>query len=346
MINVVPGGTIISPLAGGMLHSLDHGGHAEWAHDLAVPPYVQRCVHYIAGHEVREKFPSDSIRRNQSLPDNSIEWVFPGMHSDVGGGYKPAAAASQEGRSNELGRITLNLMYIEAYKAGVPLDEPAAVMAGAGALFSISPELERTFNHYMAPAPAWVQEGLETAIIWHMNRYYEWRESRRRRMRDGRLQIAVADQYMAITDAEWESDVLSIAEAQTGYFTRNVGVQKSAIFDAYKHKIVGAMKPEERADFDLFFDKYVHDSVAGFKQQMKEASAALALTERSRWSKNRKYFVGKRDGRFMYWRYESDGTAYAGVKFDDSDVNENYDSEESKRARQGALEAEDFARTR
>jgi hypothetical protein len=337
---------VLGSVAGGVLRGLDKGGHAVWANDLAIPPYVRRCVHYVAGHEVREKFPSDSIRRNRVLPDNSVEWVFPGMHSDVGGGYAASDPAYQEGRSNELARIPLNLMYIEAYKAGVPLDEPSVVMARAGALFSISPELERTFVNYMGAEPEWVKGSLETGIIWHMQRYYEWRESRRRRMKDGRLKVAVSDPYMAITDSEWESDVMAIASAQTGYFKSAVGVQKSAIFDAYKHKLLSTMKPEERADFDLFFDKYVHDSIAGFKKQMRDAGAAVALTELSRWSINRKYFVGKRDGRFMYWRYESDGTAYADVKFDDTNVNENYDSVEAKRARQGAIEAREYGRTR
>ncbi|RZI83379.1 MAG: DUF2235 domain-containing protein [Rubrivivax sp.] len=342
----LPGGLLLGPTAGGVLRELDKGGHAAWAQDIAIPPYVGRCVHFVAGHEVREKFPSDSVRQNKVLPSNCVEVVYPGVHSDVGGGYGPANDAYQEGRVNELARIPLCHMYIEAYKAGVPLDSPADVQARAGSLFDISPELERVFNGYMSGAPAWINERLESAVVWHMNRYYEWRESRRRRMNDKRLQPTKVDPYMHITDAEWEKDVLAIARARTGFFKGGGGVQESAIFDAYQRKLVGAMKPDERQDFDLLFDKYVHDSIAGFKKQMKEASAALALTEMSRWSVNRKYFVGRRGNRFLYWRYETDGTAYADIKFDDSNIAENYDSEEAKRARQGELEAREFQRTR
>ncbi|RQP23751.1 T6SS phospholipase effector Tle1-like catalytic domain-containing protein [Piscinibacter terrae] len=343
---LLPGGIVIGPAAGGVLHEIDEGGHAAWAHDLTITPYVDRCVHFVAGHEVREKFPSDSIRRNKDLPANSVELVYPGMHSDVGGGYGWASPSYQEGRSNELARIPLCHMFIEAYKAGVPLDPPDAVLKRAGTLFDISEELERTYWTYMGPAPSWAMESLETAVVWHMQHYYEWRESRRRRLNDGRLKIAVQDKYMEMTDKDWADDVQNIAESQTGYFRSQIGVQQHAIYDAYKHKLMDTMKPQERADFDLFFDRYVHDSIAGFKQQMIEAWTGLRVVEASRWSINRKYFMGKRGKRFLYWRYESDGTAYAGVRFDDNDVDENYDSEEARRARQGALEAREFQWTR
>jgi hypothetical protein len=328
------------------MREVDKGGHAVWAQDLAIPEYVDRCVHFVAGHEVREKFPGDSVRQNKTLPSNCVETVYPGMHSDVGGGYGPANDSYQEGRANELARIPLCHMYIEAFKAGVPLDLPAQVLARSGALFNISSELESAFNGYMGAAPEWIHERIESAIVWHMNRYYEWRESRRRRMGDRRLIPVKVDPYMHVTDAEWEVDVLAIARGRTGFFRGGTGVQESAIFDAYQRKLVGSMKPGERKEFDLLFDKYVHDSIAGFKKQMKEASSALGMTELSRWSINRKYFMGRRGNRFLFWRYESDGTAYADIKFDDSGVAENYDSEEAKRARQGDLEAREFQLTR
>lgn len=306
-------GIILGPAAGGVLHAVDEGGHAEWANDLAIPAYVRKCVHYVAGHEAREKFPSDSVRRDQEMPANCVETVYPGMHSDVGGGYAPADPASQEGRSNELARIPLCHMYIEAYKAGVPFKAPAEVLATAGALFEISPELERVFDVYMDGAP----EGgaLESTIIWHMNRYYEWRESRRRRLKDGRLKPpGGVDPFMAVTDAEWEKDVVNVAENRTGWIKTNSYPHEQAMFDAYKRKLVGAMQPAQRADFDLFFDRYMHDSIAGFKKQMRDESRALAMTELSRWSVNRQIFMGKRGKQFLYWRYEGWLPEHGGTK--------------------------------
>jgi len=304
----------------------DDGGHASWAHDMTIPDYVDRCVHYVAGHEVREKFPSDSVRKNKNLPSNCVEIVYPGMHSDVGGGYEPADDSRTEGRSNELSRIPLCHMYIEAYKAGVPLDEPAKVLKRAGELFNID-AVKPLFDLYMSKAPTLENTRLENAVVWHMNRYYAWREGRRKRMELGQLKPVQADPYMTITDAEWKEDVLRIAAAHKAKDKGALGIQETAIFEALEGKALDAMTQEERAGFNLFFDKYVHDSIAGFKKQMREANSTLGKTELSRWSVGRRYFVGKVGKRFSYWRYESAGTGLAGIRFVDSDKR-NYEGED------------------
>jgi hypothetical protein len=313
-----PIGTVVGSAAGGTLHQIDKGGHAEWAKDLRIPRYVARCVHYIAAHEVREKFPSDSVREDTVIPANCVEQFYPGMHSDVGGGY---AWVSQEGRTNELSRVPLNNMFIEAWKAGVPLKPPSDVMASARELFEITPDLEAAWNAYMgvgesasAGAPPSSQR-LETQVIWHMNRYYHWRAGRRRRLRDGRLAPPSGiDPYMKITDEEWSKDIVSVAESRTGWLRNNVHAHEEAMFEAYTGKWLASLSPSLRRDFDRFFDRYVHDSIAGFKLQMKEASVALFHTEMSRWSRNRQYFMGKRGEDFLYWRYEGWTPEYSGTK--------------------------------
>lgn len=306
---LLPGvGTLIGQVAGGLLRGLDEGGHAQWARDLRIPSYVVQCVHYVAAHEVREKFPSDSVREDQSVPTNSLEVFYPGMHSDVGGGYAPVC---QEGRTNELARVPLNNMFIEAWKAGVPFRSITEILADVGSLFEISAELEQGWNVYMGHSGAKGLGGppasgrLEDQVVWHMNRYYQWRASRRRRLRDGRLQPpGGVDPYMKVTDAEWDKDLREVAQARTGWIRSNVHEHQQAMFDAFEGRWIAALQKDVREAFDRFFDQYVHDSVAGFKQQMKEASAALYYAEMSRWSRNRQYFVGKRDDRFLYWRYE------------------------------------------
>jgi uncharacterized protein (DUF2235 family) len=64
-------------------------GHGDWADGLAIPEVVKHCVHFIAGHEFRNSFPVDSVVRAGSKPANCKEVVYPGVHSDVGGGYRP-----------------------------------------------------------------------------------------------------------------------------------------------------------------------------------------------------------------------------------------------------------------
>ncbi|MDR2853477.1 MAG: DUF2235 domain-containing protein [Burkholderiaceae bacterium] len=312
-------GAIAGAVGGATLKAIDDGGHAAWANDLRIPGYVRRCVHFVASHEVREKFPCDSVRQNLALPSNCVEVFYPGMHSDVGGGYSRSA---QEGRSNELANVALNNMFIEAWRAGVPLMEPSAVMADAGGLFEISEALERAWNNYMSQNDEGSKEGppggdgLQANIIWHMNRYYQWRESRRRRLNDGRLKKEGVDPYMAITDKEWSDDVEQLARTMTGYLTAQfmVSDQQKAIFNAYQVKNcwLGKQPDDIRRRFDLFFDHYVHDSIAGFKQQMAESEVGPA--ERSRWFVNRQYFVGKQGSKSLYWQYAGDKAESSGAK--------------------------------
>ncbi|MBN3851850.1 DUF2235 domain-containing protein [Paraburkholderia sp. Ac-20340] len=309
----------LGPVLGGALYGfVDEGGHAAWANDLRIPAYVRQCVHFVASHECREKFPSDSVREDQTVPSNCVETYYPGMHSDVGGGY---TSNSQEGRTNELANVPLNNLYIEAWKAGVPLKPPAQVMETAGALFAISPELEDLWNVYMAqgneqasgPAPGGSR--LETHVIWHMNRYYQWRASRSRRLHDGRLKPpGGVDHYMAITDAEWNDDTDQIRRMAGGFLTSTISDQMKAIDAATRvnGNWLGGLDPTLRQKFDRFFDLYVHDSIAGFKNQM--ADSYVSFAEASRWTTSRRYFMGKRDKKFLYWTYAGDKAEQAATQ--------------------------------
>lgn len=85
--------------------------------DLVVDPRVKMCVHYIAGNELRFSFPVDLINKKngESANKNWKEIVYPGMHSDVGGGYAP----DDQGVSDNFARIPLKAMLDEAVNAGV-----------------------------------------------------------------------------------------------------------------------------------------------------------------------------------------------------------------------------------
>ena len=300
---------VLGPVVSIPLRLIDGGGHAAWASDLRIPGYVRFCEHFVAAHEVREKFPSDSVRDDQVMPNNCRETFYPGAHSDVGGGYE---SMTQEGRTNELARIPLCNMYLSAYSAGVPFKPPKDVLSSAGSLFDISDELRECFSNYMEHISA--DERLESQCISHMNAYYHWRWGRteRRRERDKRTRelvlsgqsvvTATSDSYMSTTDREWDEDVVSIAEKRTGFFRWRTVPHEDAIFQAWKGTLRKALSPAKLAKFDMFFDRYVHDSIAGFKNQMSDAYVSAA--EKSRWATNRRYFIGKRGGKFLYWQYE------------------------------------------
>ena len=63
-------------------------GHGSWANGLQIPPAVELAVHYVAAHEIRNSFPVDSVCDGGRKPGNCKEMVYPGVHSDVGGGYR------------------------------------------------------------------------------------------------------------------------------------------------------------------------------------------------------------------------------------------------------------------
>ncbi|MBK4783918.1 MAG: DUF2235 domain-containing protein [Pantoea sp. Pent] len=109
-------------------------GHMGWADGSQELPaekiyggLIKKCVHLVSSHEQRLCFPLDSIRRpDGTYPANSEEVVYPGMHSDLGGGYPPGdqGKANGDGDSLLLSQIALNEMYAAAFESGAPLNVP------------------------------------------------------------------------------------------------------------------------------------------------------------------------------------------------------------------------------
>lgn len=109
-------------------------GHMSWADNTQELPnektyggLIKNCVHLVSSHEQRLCFPLDSIRRaDGQYPANSKEIVYPGMHSDIGGGYPPGDQGKANGEDDSLllSQIALNDLYCRAFHAGAPLKVP------------------------------------------------------------------------------------------------------------------------------------------------------------------------------------------------------------------------------
>ena len=105
-------------------------GHMSWAdgnQELPGGGLVKRCLHLAAGFEQRLCFPLESIRRESgSYPVNSVEVIYPGVHSDLGGGYPPGDQGKAIGRDDRLllSQIALNDLYADAFAHGAPLKVP------------------------------------------------------------------------------------------------------------------------------------------------------------------------------------------------------------------------------
>lgn len=147
--------------------------HNTYAKELAIPPIVERCVHMVAGHELRFAFPLDSVRRDGRYPTNVIEYVYAGAHSDVGGGY----AQNEQGRSNSYAKLPLHLMYREAKMAGVPLISISDLPTIASEYFKVEPQAVSLFRAYMNALET-TGESLEEQAFGHLKLYWRWRKLR------------------------------------------------------------------------------------------------------------------------------------------------------------------------
>ncbi len=197
-------------------------GHMGWADGTLrlsdSEEFLERCVHMVAAHEQRSCFPLDSIRR-QANPDDpdclstyrngTREYIYPGMHSDVGGGYPPGdQGKAAAGGKEVLSQIALHHMYDEAYKVGAPLqappeafnmalkhDRPWLVMSDSTSIeFQVDPTLIERFNTWldnMDNGPLEEVMAREAGVItgWRISRYamnwIKWTSLNRRVLQNG-----------------------------------------------------------------------------------------------------------------------------------------------------------------
>ena len=138
--------------------------------NLVVPDCVENCVHLIAGHEIRFSFPVDIISKGGKYRPNWIELVYPGVHSDVGGGYDKVV----QGISNNYSRIPMRKMMRVATKAGVRMLDFDTMAVDRPLLyqerFLIHPETEARFKNYMAAVNP--PDAIGGAVAAHMKALY------------------------------------------------------------------------------------------------------------------------------------------------------------------------------
>lgn len=159
--------------------SLLWDGHAEWAdadYSMRIPDDVP-CVHIVAAHEFRRSFPLDSAHVGNRLPAKTVEWVCPGMHSDVGGGYLPKEQGKgvDSAGADMNSRIPLLFMYREARLAGVPLKLELA-SAAIQKQFRITVDVIKDFNAYLAQCK--VKEGSLHDVMGEQRKLFiQWRKT-------------------------------------------------------------------------------------------------------------------------------------------------------------------------
>lgn len=163
-----------APGANPAAHSLGNG-HASWGDKMAIPDVVEKCAHFVAAHEQRNSFPSDSVRVGNAYPSSCEEYVYPGMHSDVGGGYQPGEQGRSVDNAQKLSQLPLLHMHALAVAHGVPLQGVNEIpVAEYKEYFQLSPVLHKRWNHYMDTAGRG-NKPLGQMVLAHTRLWYQWR---------------------------------------------------------------------------------------------------------------------------------------------------------------------------
>lgn len=273
-------------------------GHQSWADNTQeIHPGVERCVHYVAGHEVRACFPLDSVRVKSTYPANAIEIMYPGSHSDVGGGYSPNDLGISPKPEDSMAIIPGVNMYHEARASGVPLKPKGRLDPDIWTDLVPSGETIRAFNAYLHAAKIG-SAPVEEMGRRHMGLYFSHRFKHRAEFFQRAPYLSASSKERDYLKKTQECLIerlssLKVVTRQDIPKTTQVPTAKqdsqpamSPDFDPPKiaaryesfcngsklsHQTeqavavaksinVDAVKPE----IEHFFDHYVHDSVAGF----------------------------------------------------------------------------------
>jgi hypothetical protein len=271
-------------------------GHHEWAQveDLKIDRRVKNWRHFVGLLEGRASFPLDSARDGNGYPPNGAEIAYPGVHSDIGGGY----AIGEQGRAMyynddrwqpndafKLSQIPLNDMFIAAKAAMVPwvaFDSEQGLRNSLPEAFGIHPSLRTEMASYFANCGIAPTLPIEEMTRQHQLQYLAWRYQVRDRFenlpgtkratsntewRSGREDLIKGNytfkrQIMRLEDNSLMKWIMS---PETG----SAGAAMEALFRSPNAKKILDDAKERSTSVPAvvahFFDQYVHDSYAGFK---------------------------------------------------------------------------------
>ena len=260
-------------------------GHWSWANRILkpLPASVKSGRHYIASQELRMNFPVTRLRANGG---DFQEVYFPGMHSDVGGGYAPGDfGRSRSTQGSLLSQIPLAHMFKAARLAGVPFTPFSELEQSVKDDFAIDKDLASAWNAYTSELD---QNG--AILKKHMELYYRWRAARLNTLeKTASYKAANAQAQQDMRDAnrmlvgdlealeyrrtappkmagDGDSDPFSVhdlARMNQWHYYRAQNRTPLDKWEAWALSIFRAPQPLPD-DVLRFFDDYVHDSFAGF----------------------------------------------------------------------------------
>lgn len=259
-------------------------GHMSWADNaLQIHPAVRRCVHMVAAHEVRATFPLDSARVHGQYPGNVQEIMYPGAHSDVGGGYAPGAIGVYPRMEDNLSVFAGQDMYHAARIAGVPMVPWDNLDKTFRDTWLPSKELIRAYNGYLNTCG--VSAGpVDEMHRQHMGLYhsyrYKWRNEFTTRKMAYRHARTAAEQQSLLKVQNRFLQAIALGVAPADRVSTSPAAEASLVeqkhmklvklgiqipVEAKQHiEVARHIQPERvTPEIDFLFDWFVHDSVAG-----------------------------------------------------------------------------------
>jgi hypothetical protein len=252
---------------------------------MQIHPAIEQCVHFVAGHEVRAAFPLDSVRVGGVYPGNAKEVMYPGAHSDLGGGYAPNALGIAPENANEMARIPGAQMYNEARLAGVPFLSWGELPAKYQADLTVAQKTADDFNAYIK-ATKIAAGPVEEVHRQHMSLYLSYRYKYRNSIGSlpfyQRASVPHKGFIKVTTDTfnnrlrqltaypippSDESFNLADAIALQQKVAKAAGLGASSESAAVRHlyTMADAITPQNLTPLiEDFLGTYVHDSMAGF----------------------------------------------------------------------------------
>ncbi|WP_257462023.1 DUF2235 domain-containing protein [Archangium lipolyticum] len=218
-----------------------------------------------------------SVLEGFFYPDNCFEIVLPGVHSDVGGGYRQGEGA----RSSMLSLIPLRMMHDTASMAGVPLVQKFSTEqqlkdfgldADGSKRFGT---LLARFNHYMKAVDCASDAGLGRKVLAHMKLYYRWRFYKIARDLKARLagRLTQDERRLRASEPRWAAEKKQQAarmealkseemkhRAAAGMFT-GPGMGPAMLLKSQADSMAEFLKLAEQKKDEYLAVKSIHDTI-------------------------------------------------------------------------------------
>jgi len=282
----------------GLANLYDDGtlaGHQSWAdNNLEIHPAIERCVHFVAGHEVRACFPLDSVRVKSRYPSNAKEIMYPGAHSDIGGGYAPGDLGISPDNSDMFSIIPGVRMYQEALLSGVPLLPLDLLPRTDQDALKPSASTIKKFNAYLQDAKAG-SAPVEELLRHHMALYFSYRFKYRHSFESRPLFTSASSTHQDYLRKTQATLIQRLAQLRHGdpmdhafdpavaartYRQQQVALEKATGIEGLSKDTLRMQRlcaVAERIDIkkvtpgvEALLESGVHDSMAGFIKQLDE----------------------------------------------------------------------------